>query len=230
MRENLTKTIEDYLKAIYELSRDEQRASTNQIADCMGITPASVSEMVKKLAETQPPLVEYQKHRGVTLTVEGERIALEIVRHHRLLELFLYQILGYSWDEVHAEADRLEHVISEEFEERISAALGDPLHDPHGEPIPTRDLRMPEEADFPLADMRQGTRVEICRVRSSDAQLLRYLSERGLVPGARLAVQEHSPFDGNLLLQVEDQGTPFVLGPRITQMIFVRPLLPDAQA
>ena len=136
MRENLTQPIEDYLKVIYEITRQQPRASTNQIADALKITPASVTGMVKKLSETNPPLLKYQRHHGVELTKQGEMVALEILRHHRLLEMFLHQILGYDWDEVHVEADRLEHFISEKFEERISQALGDPSHDPHGDPIP----------------------------------------------------------------------------------------------
>ncbi len=146
MRTNLTQTIEDYLKSIYELTRSGQRASTNQLALYLGVTPASVSEMIKKLAESQPSLVDYQKHHGVILTQDGERIALEILRHHRLLEMYLHQVLGYGWDEVHDEADRLEHVISEEFEERIAQALGNPQRDPHGDPIPTRDFQLPLES------------------------------------------------------------------------------------
>ena len=120
MRKNLTKVIEDYLKKIYELTQSDERATTNQIAERMGVTPASVTNMIQKLSASVPPLLEYRKHHGVKLTAEGERDALEIIRHHRLLEMFLHQILGYSWDEVHEEADRLEHVISEEMEERIA--------------------------------------------------------------------------------------------------------------
>ena len=134
---HLSAPIEDYLKAIYELTQEQDRASTNEIAEQMGVTPASATGMMQRLATADPPLVDYQKHRGVALTEQGKRNALEVIRHHRLLETFLQEKLGYTWDEVHADADRLEHVISEELEERISQTLGDPAYDPHGEPIPT---------------------------------------------------------------------------------------------
>ena len=177
MRENLTRVIEDYLKTIYVLTASSERASTNQIAERMDVTPASVTNMIQKLAETDPPLLEYRKHRGVKLTAEGERNALEIIRHHRLLEMFLHQTLGYSWDEVHEEADRLEHVISEEMEERIAASLGNPQHDPHGDPIPTRELQLPETDEVALSLLRPPQEGYVKRVSDSDPELLRYLSE-----------------------------------------------------
>ena len=165
MRENLTHAIEDYLKAIYKLQRIHKKATTNLLAERLDIKPASVTGMIKKLAATDPPLVEYQRHRGVQLTPDGEKIALEILRHHRLLELYLHQILGFSWDKVHEEADRLEHVISEEFEERIAAVLGDPQHDPHGDPIPTQELSLPPSSSLPLSRLQPGDRAKIQRVR-----------------------------------------------------------------
>ncbi len=221
MRENLTHAIEDYLKAIFELCTIHGRATTNHLAERLEVTPASVSGMIKKLAATSPPLVEYEKHRGVTLTPEGEKVALEIVRHHRLLELFLHQILGYPWDKVHDEAERLEHVISEEFEARIAEALGDPLHDPHGDPIPTSDLTLPPSSSHPLSDLRTGDRAIIQRVRDSDPELLCFLQERGVMPQIHVQVIAYSPLDGNLTLQVEGQSEPVVLGPRITNQVFV---------
>jgi DtxR family Mn-dependent transcriptional regulator len=220
-REDLTQSIEDYLKAIYEITTAHGRASTNQIADSLGVKPASVTSMIIKLSETTPPLVEYQKHHGVVLTPDGERVALEIVRHHRLLEMFLHQILGYEWDQVHAEADRLEHVISEEFEERIAQAMGDPQHDPHGDPIPTRDLVMPDTSSTLLSNVHIGQTAIVRRVRDTDPELLRYLSERGVTPNARLTVTDHSPFDDNVSVCVAGHKTPIVLGPRITRLIFV---------
>jgi len=221
MRDTLTHAIEDYLKTIYDLSATYGRASTSQIAEVLDIKPGSVTGMLQKLAAVEPPLVEYQKHQGVILTPEGEQVALEIIRHHRLLETFLHQNLGYAWDTVHAEADRLEHVISEEFEERIAQALGDPTHDPHGDPIPNRDLEMPSQANTCLCDLRTGQRATIQRVRDTDPELLRYLSDRGLIPGARIVVLEYSPFDDNLCLQIEEQVESIVLGARITCQIFV---------
>lgn len=221
MRENLTHVIEDYLKTIYDLTADSGRASTNQIAERMGVTAASVTNMIQKLAATDPPLLKYRKHRGVVLTEDGERVALEIVRHHRLLEMFLHQTLGYSWDEVHEEADRLEHVISEEFEERIAERLGHPRHDPHGDPIPTRELELPEAKATTLSDMRPGQKAVIQRVRDSDPDLLRYLSDLGLTPGARITILDFSPFDNNLRLRVEGEDEAVVLGPSITSQVFV---------
>ncbi len=227
MRENLTHVIEDYLKTIYDLSEEHGRATTNQIAELMGVTPASVTNMIQKLAVTDPPLVEYRKHHGASLTPEGEKVALEIIRHHRLLEMFLQQTLGYSWDEVHDEADRLEHVISEAFEERIAESLGNPRHDPHGDPIPTRDLHLPESEAQTLSEMRPGQRVQIQRVRDTDPELLRYLSDRGVVPGAKIALLEYSPFDDNLRIQVEGKTDSIVLGPTITNQVFVEELTPE---
>ncbi len=221
MRDELTHAVEDYLKIIYDLSLTHGRASTTQIADALDIAPASVTGMIKRLSTTRPPLLEYQKHRGVILTPEGERTALEIIRHHRLLELFLYETLGYSWDEVDAEADRLEHVISEEFEARIAEVLGDPTHDPHGDPIPSSDLKMPSHAKLSLREMRPKQCGTIERVRDTDPDLLRYLSEQGIVPRAHFTVLDYSSFDNNITIQVDGQPDAVVLGPRITRQIFV---------
>lgn len=221
MRENLTQAIEDYLKAIYEVTFKEGRASTTHLASYLEVTPASVTGMIQKLSQTEPPLVEYQKHHGVTLTDAGEKIALETIRHHRLLELFLHRILGYPWDEVHDEADRLEHVISEQFEDRIAATLGNPLHDPHGDPIPRKDLSIPQVAATTMSALRVGQRAVIKRVRDTDPDLLRYLSERGVVPDARVEITDYSEFDNNIHLRVEGHDKTVVLGPRITDQIFI---------
>ena len=219
MRHNLTQAIEDYLKAIYEITLSDERATTNQIAERMGVTPASVTGMLKRLATNDPPLLEYRKHRGVELTPAGERVALEIIRHHRLLELFLHEQLGYSWDQVHAEADRLEHVISEDLEERIAQTLGDPRIDPHGDPIPSRELHLPLDTLLPLGELRQGQRAIVQRVRNDDPSLLRYLDSIGLTPQVYLTVLDYSSFDGNLHLQIADRK--LVLGPAITPRVYV---------
>jgi DtxR family Mn-dependent transcriptional regulator len=221
VRDSLTHAVEDYLKTIYNLTAASGRASTNQIAERMGVKPASVTSMIQKLAATQPPLLEYRKHHGVVLTGEGEKVALEIIRHHRLLEMFLHQTLGYGWDEVHEEADRLEHVISEELEERIATTLGDPRHDPHGDPIPTRDLYLPRSTTTSLDELRPGQRAVIQRVRDEDRELLRYLSDLGLVPEARLEILSFSLFDGNLNLQVAGRADPVILGPNVTRQVYV---------
>lgn len=220
-KEPLSQSIEDYLKAIYELTRSEGRASTNALAEYLNVAPASVTGMLQKLANTQPALVEYQKHRGVLLTEQGERVALETIRHHRLLELFLHQILGYEWHEVHEEADRLEHVISEQFEQRIADALGDPRHDPHGDPIPRVDLSLPESDEVPLSALRPGQHARVTRVRDSMADLLLHLSELGVVPSAELSVVDYSAFDGNLRVKLRGRKDEIVLGPRITSQVYV---------
>ncbi len=220
-RESLSHAIEDYLKTIHDLTVENEVASTSQIAERLGVTPASVTGMLQKLAATDPPLVVYHKHRGVTLTPDGERNALQVIRHHRLLELFLHQALGYSWDEVDAEADRLEHVISQDFEERMAKLLGDPQHDPHGDPIPTRDLDLPEHSTVSLQGLRAGQRGVVRRVRDTNPDLLRHLSTLDMIPRARFSVLEYSALDGNLHLQVDGREEPVVLGPSITDQIFV---------
>jgi DtxR family Mn-dependent transcriptional regulator len=221
MRPNLTQSIEDYLKAIYEITSIEGRASTTELSEYLKVTPASVTGMIKKLSKTNPPLVEYQKHQGVTLTKDGLKVALETIRHHRLLELFLYQMLDYPWDEVDKEAHQLEHFISEKFEEQIAKALGHPKYDPHGDPIPSKDLSLPHTSPTPLSDLREGQKAVITRVRDTDSDLLRYLNQRGIVPGSEISVKDYSEFDGNIHLQIKGKKDTIVLGPRITVQIFV---------
>jgi DtxR family transcriptional regulator, Mn-dependent transcriptional regulator len=220
MNEPLTQNIQDYLKAIYGLTGDGEQASTTALAARLGIAPASVTGMLQKLAALQPPLVNYRKHQGARLTPKGERAALEVLRHHRLLEAWLVESLGYSWDAVHEEACKLEHVISEEFETRIATALGNPQRDPHGAPIPSADLVMPSIHDVPLTGLRGGQTATIRRVHSEESALLRHLENLGLVPGAELAVLDYSTFDANLTVQVKGKK-PVVIGPAITEQIFV---------
>lgn len=182
MPEALTQSIQDYLKNIYEINENGSAASTKYLAEKLNIAPASVTGMLKRLASQKPPLVNYKKHQGATLTRAGEKAALEVIRHHRLIETWLVQTLGYSWDEVHEEAERLEHVISEDFERRIAAAMGHPLRDPHGELIPTADLTMPEEDATPLSALRKGQTGSIQSVKSADNELLQHLES---LPRAR---------------------------------------------
>ena len=222
MNTAVTHAIEDYLKTIYDLTISQERASTNQIADALDIRPASVTGMVKKLSMSEPPLVDYQKHRGVALTQAGEKVALETIRHHRLLETFLHETLGYDWDTVHNEADRLEHVISEEFEERIAQALGDPTHDPHGDPIPTRDLRMPSQSSTRLCDLRPGQLALVQRVPDTNPELLRYLGDHGIVPGTCIEVLAYYAFDDNLTIRVQNHSEARILGIRITRQIYAK--------
>jgi DtxR family Mn-dependent transcriptional regulator len=219
MKQKLTISIQDYLKTIYELTESGESASTNALAQKMKISAPSVTGMIQKLASAKPALVEYQKHQGVTLTKEGRKAALEVIRHHRLLEAWLVQTLGYSWDEVHEEAERLEHVISEDFERRIAAAMGHPTRDPHGELIPTAELVMPEDTSTPLSSMRPDQTGTVQCVKAADTELLRYLESLGLVPDAEIEVRDYSPFDHNLTIKVGRKTT--VLGLNITSKIFI---------
>ena len=221
MPESLTDSIQDYLKVIYDLTTTEEAASTTALAARLGVATASVTGMVQKLAAARPPLVSYRKHHGVKLTAAGRRAALEVIRHHSLLEAWLVKTLGYSWDEVHYDAEKLEHVISEEFEQRIAAALGYPVRDPHGEPIPSSDLVMPSDGSIPLASLEKSQLAIIRRVDAQDLDLLRHLEELHLIPGARIDVLRVSPFDQIMQLRVNDAKEELVLGPAITNRVFV---------
>jgi DtxR family Mn-dependent transcriptional regulator len=198
-----SEAIEDYAKAIYSLSgRTGGAVSTNALAERLGVTPASVSSMVKKLHERG--LVEHVPYRGVALTPEGTRVALEVLRHHRLLETYLAEHLGVPWDRVHEEAEALEHVLSEYLEARIAAKLGHPTHDPHGDPIPSEELEIAEATTVPLSDLVSGDRGRFVRVSDSDPEMLRYLAERGVTLGDDLEVLERQPFDGPLTVRFGD--------------------------
>jgi DtxR family transcriptional regulator, Mn-dependent transcriptional regulator len=195
--------VQDYAKAIYALERrDGEAVSTNALADRLGVTPASASGMVKRLGELG--LVEHQPYHGVSLTEAGRQVALEVMRHHRLLELYLVQTLGVPWDRVHQEAEVLEHVLSEELEELIAAKLGNPTHDPHGDPIPTRELTIEEGSTQSLQSLKTGTRGTFVRVSDSDPEMLRFLAERGIAPGDQLEVVDKQPFDGPLFVRFRD--------------------------
>lgn len=179
--------IEDYLKTIYRLAQEEFPVSTSRLAEARDVKPASVTGMIKRLASLD--LVNYQKHYGVTLTESGREIALEVIRHHRLIETYLMEALGFEWDEVHEQADLLEHVISEKLEARIAAYLNHPEFDPHGAPIPRKDGTIPHVQTRPLTTMMVGDQGEISQIRSdSDSELLRLLADCGLMPGAILKV------------------------------------------
>ncbi|HTP00245.1 MAG TPA: metal-dependent transcriptional regulator [Anaerolineales bacterium] len=221
MSEVLTDSIQDYLKAIFDLTENGTPASTNALARRLGVEPASITGMVQKLAASRPALVEYRKHHGVKLTAAGKRAALEVIRHHRLLETWLVASLGYSWDQVHSEAERLEHVISEDFEERIAAALGEPTRDPHGEPIPGPDLVMPSDQSIPLEAVQAGKKATVRRVDAQDREFLRRLELLRLLPGTRVAVVEVSPVDHVMKVRIGARGTIAVLGPAITGRVFV---------
>jgi DtxR family Mn-dependent transcriptional regulator len=202
--------IEDYAKAIYALQeRGEGCAvTTNALAERLGVTPASASAMVKKLDGMG--LVTHVRYRGVQLTAKGTAIALEVLRHHRLLELYLSESLGVPWDRVHDEAEVLEHVLSEELEELIAAKLGDPTHDPHGDPIPTRDGLMPDEPTVSLQALATGDAGRFVRISDSDPEMLRYLAARGIAPGDAFEVIDKQPFDGPVFARFA--GEVHVLG------------------
>jgi DtxR family Mn-dependent transcriptional regulator len=202
--------VQDYAKAIYAL---QERASgdpvtTTALADRLGVTAGSVSAMLKKLDAAG--LVTHEPYRGVTLTADGRRVALEVIRHHRLIELFLAEVLDMPWDRVHDEAEVLEHVLSEELEDRIAAKLGHPTEDPHGDPIPTAELELPERRCVALQDLEPGSRGRFARVSDSDPEMLRWLAERDVRPGDRLEVLDRQPFGGPLTVSVA--GAVHVLG------------------
>jgi DtxR family Mn-dependent transcriptional regulator len=198
----ITAAMEDYLKTIYRLEEDGLPASTQAIAERMNVAAPSVTGMLKRLAELR--LIRYERYRSVELTPTGRKAALEIVRHHRLLERYLAEALGYSWDEVHDEAERLEHTISEEFEARIDAALGFPTVDPHGDPIPSAAGVVGSVSDDRLTALGVGERGTICRVSDSDAEKLRYLGSIGIYPDAQVRVIERMPFNGPLRVRIGD--------------------------
>lgn len=198
----LTPAMEDYLKSIYLLQQGQESVSTSTLADHLGYSAASVTGMVKKLAKLE--MVEHEPYRGVRLTRSGERAALETLRHHRLLELFLTEHLGFSWDEVHEEADRLEHHISEALEARIFAALGEPTHDPHGDPIPTLSGELPTVALLPLPALKVGQSGIIARVMTQDDEVLRYLREQGLGLHVEVELIDLAPAGGTLTIRTEE--------------------------
>src|SRR5437016_7599370 len=187
--------VEDYAKAIYALAAESDGpVSTNAVAERLGVTPASASAMVKRLDELG--LARHVPYRGVELTARGSQLALEVLRHHRLLELYLAESLGVPWDRVHDEAEVLEHVLSEELEELIAVKLGDPKRDPHGDPIPSRNLEIVELPTDTLASLEPGARGRFVRISDSDPDMLRYLAERGIAPGADFEIVEKQPFGG----------------------------------
>jgi DtxR family Mn-dependent transcriptional regulator len=199
-----SEAVEDYAKAIFALQRRERGpVGTSALAERLGISPASVTAMLKRMDEMK--LVDYEPYRGVTLTPTGEKVALEVIRHHRLLEAYLSDALGMPWDRVHDEAEVLEHYISEELEERIATALGDPSRDPHGDPIPDRELALGAESGIPLVELETGESGTFSRVSDSDPEMLRYLAEQGIRPGATLRVTERQPFGGPLFVEVEGE-------------------------
>lgn len=213
--DSLTRSVEDYLKAIYRLSPEGQPASTSEIAHLLELSAPSVSGMIKRLSELG--LLEHLPYKGVQLTAEGRRAALRMVRRHRLIEAYLVEFLGYSWDTVHQEAERLEHAVSDPLVERMAMALGHPSVDPHGDPIPTADGSVEELASTPLAALGVGDTAEIVRVRESDSERLRYLATLGLRPGAVITVLDRQPFGGPVT--IETRGEVQVIGQALAQVL-----------
>ena len=205
--DSISASIQDYAKAVYALeNRAGGAVSTNELAERLGVTPGSVSAMVRKLADVG--LLEHEPYRGVRLTEQGRRVALEVLRHHRLLELFLSEELGMPWDRVHAEAEVLEHVLSEELEQLIAARLGDPTIDPHGDPIPTAAFDIDEPDTRCLDELEPGAIGSFVRVSDSDPEMLRYLAAEGIALGDRVEVTRRQPFGGPVFVRVGDLEHP----------------------
>lgn len=215
----LSQAVEDYLKAIYILESEGTGASTSSVADSLGVSSASATNMIKRLAKMG--LVNYESYKGAKLTKSGKKIALEIIRHHRLLELYLLEVMGYSWDEVHDEAEKLEHHISEQFEDKIAELLDNPTHDPHGDPIPTKDGVMPELNADPLGEAEADPDKEyiVSRVKDQDPDVLRYLEKIGMLPGVKVTIKDKAPFNGPITILLEE--TEQAIGYEIANKIFV---------
>jgi DtxR family Mn-dependent transcriptional regulator len=214
-----TEAVEDYAKAVYALARRaDGPVGTSALAERLGVSPGTVTAMLKRMAEMG--LVEHEPYHGVALTDAGRRVALEVIRHHRLIESYLAEALGMPWDKVHDEAEVLEHYISEDLEERIAAALGDPSHDPHGDPIPDRKLSFAgDDQGIPLAELEPGEDGIFSRVSDSDPEMLRYLDQRGIRPGTEVTVRDHEPFGGALMIVVE--GTAHAIGAELARRMIV---------
>jgi DtxR family Mn-dependent transcriptional regulator len=216
----LTEPVEDYLKAIYEITQRDGSASTNDVAAALNVAAASVTGMIRRLA--QQGYLDHVPYRGVQLTAQGRRAALRTIRRHRILETYLTKVLGYPWDRVHDEAERLEHAASDELIERLAAALGHPTEDPHGAPIPTAEGSVDERRHLTLADLPIGERARMVRVSDKNPSLLRYLAEIALQPGADVEVIAKAPFDGPLTLRIGSEEP--VVGPNLAEQVLVEPV------
>jgi len=212
-----SEAIEDFLKAIYLLEQEHERVQTSMLAEALNITAPSTTEMAKKLAKAN--LVVHEPYRGISLTPAGKRVALEIVRHHRLIELFLVEALGYTWDEVHDEAERLEHAVSERLAERIAEYLSDPDYDPHGDPIPSAEGTVDERQLTSLAEWEIDLPGMVARLVDQSPEVLRYLAEKGLVVGASVAVTARDPFEGPLTLVVD--GSEQIIGLSVARHVLI---------
>ena len=221
MEKQISRSVGDYIKAIYSFTTTQESTTTLALADQLSVAPSSVTSMLKKLSQLDPPLVNYQKSYGVSLTNEGRRTALRLIRRHRLLETFLLKIMGYQWENIHSEADELEHVISARFEQHMADLLGEPQFDPHGDPIPDRELSIPTSNSIPLTQLSEGVSATIRRVHSNQIDLLQNLGENGIVPGAKINIDSRNPIDQTLQLSVGIEQKPYVIGPDLSKNIFV---------
>lgn len=218
--ESLTGPVEDYLKAIYEIGRGTVAVATNDIAQRLDLAPASVSGMVRRLADQG--LLGYERYRGVTLTDSGRRAALRTIRRHRIIESYLSHALSYPWDRVHAEAERLEHAASDELVDRMAAAIGEPVVDPHGAPIPSREGQVDETVYLSLAELGAGYGARVVRVSDDDPEMLRYLAELEIIPGAEIVIVSRAPYEGPISLRIA--GHLLAIGPSLAAQVLVEPL------
>jgi DtxR family Mn-dependent transcriptional regulator len=220
--ERFSQTVQDYTKTIYVLQQQQRPVANNALRARLNISAAAVTDMIQTLEKLN--LVRYEPYHGVELTAAGERVALEVIRHHRLIELYLHEALDVPWDEVHAEAEQLEHALSPRLVERIAARLGEPQFDPHGAPIPSRDLQLPDQGGEALLLAPVGTPLHIAEVDDTSPELLRYLADLQLVPGQCITICERAPFDGPLLVEVGDRT--HALGHQAAAAIRVRTSVP----
>jgi DtxR family transcriptional regulator, Mn-dependent transcriptional regulator len=218
--ESLTGPVEDYLKTIYQIGRGTVSVATNDIAQKLDLAPASVSGMVRRLADQG--LLSYERYRGVTLTESGRRAALRTIRRHRVIEAYLSGALDYPWDRVHDEAERLEHAASDELVNRMAAAIGEPVVDPHGAPIPSREGLMDETEYLSLAELGAGYGARVVRVSDDDPEMLRYLGDLSIIPGAEVIVVSKAPYEGPISLRVS--GALMSIGPALAAQVLVAPL------
>lgn len=218
--ETLTGPVEDYLKTIYEIGRGTVAVATNDIAQRLNIAPASVSGMVRRLAEQG--LLGYERYRGVTLTDAGRRAALRTIRRHRIIESYLSSALEYPWDRVHDEAERLEHAASDELVDRMAKAIGEPIVDPHGAPIPSREGLMDETVYLTLDELGAGYGARVVRVSDDDPEMLRYLAELEIIPGTEVVVVSRAPYQGPISIRIS--GHLLAIGPALASQVMVEPL------
>lgn len=219
----MTESIDNYLKAIYELEEAAAPVATTALAGRLAIASPSATAMIQRLSAHKPPLVKYTRHRGVTLTERGRRRALEVIRHHRLIETFLHRVLKFDWDEVHEEAERLEHYISERLEDRIAEFLGHPEYDPHGAPIPAKDGTLPRARFVALTHVAPGQSGRVVRINRGPEGMEAYIHSLGIKPGVALTLAARAPFDGPVSVAVGPRRTAHALGQNVAELVVIEP-------